>query len=316
MNFINTLISNPLVIEPFPVSSCLPDAPVRVDVLRLDKLHPVVSGNKWFKLKLNLQAAKSQGYKKLISCGGPHSNHLHAFANAAKLFGFGCIALVRGYENLPLTQTLLDCQALGMKLIFVDKKTYLKRYDDAWCEQQAHSNDAYWIPEGGNNELGQQGCAEIAQACSDYDEIWTSIGSGCTYTGLARSLSKNQHLHGIMAIKGGQALAQELLTGSVPNSISKLNSISDIKAAPSLSIDCDHHLGGFGRCPDSLIELIKRYDTLGLPLDPVYTAKMVYAFEQSWLAGALDSDKRYLLIHTGGLQGRRGVAALLSGNDL
>lgn len=268
----------------------------KVDVLRLDRLHPLISGNKWYKLKYNLEAAKNLGYQRVLSCGGPHSNHLHALACAGHALGFVTTAFVRGYSHLPLTKTLLDCQKMGMELIFVDKKTYLKRYDPFWCEQQAKGYSSYWIPEGGNNELGRKGCAEIARHCLGYDEVWTSIGSGCTFVGIAQALlGSDVHLKGLMAIKGGEPLARSLLDG-LENK--------------NCSISCDHHLGGFGRCPDELLSLIGHYDGLNLPLDPVYTGKLVMAFEQYCLQGNLDANKRYLLIHSGGLQGRRGVKGL------
>jgi 1-aminocyclopropane-1-carboxylate deaminase len=287
-----------LLKTPQPSSNII--APRVVDILRLDQIHPSVSGNKWYKLKHNLEAAEKMGQRRLLSCGGPHSNHLHALACAGKVFGFSTIAFVRGYSHLPLTATLLDCQRMGMELLFVDKKTYLKRYDPRWCQQQAECHESYWIPEGGNNALGMKGCAEIAEQCLGYDEVWVSIGSGCTFTGIAQALAGLQgraaplQLKGVMAIKGGEALAASLL--------SNLNE--------ECSIDCDSHLGGFGRCPDELVDLIKQYDAQSLPLDPVYTAKLVTAFEQCWQAGKLDATKRYLLIHSGGLQGRRGVKAL------
>ena len=264
------------------------------DVLRLDQVHPLVSGNKWYKLKYNLEAADEQGYRKLLSCGGPHSNHLHALAYAGKMLGFETTAFVRGYSHLPLTETLLDCRRMGMELIFIDKKTYLNRYDAFWCHQQAESYQSYWIPEGGNNDLGKKGCADIAEQCAGYDEVWMTIGSGCTFTGIAQALAPSIGLKGIMAIKGGQPLAESLL--------------KDLDNR--FSIDCDSHLGGFGRCPENLVDLINHYDTANLPLDPVYTAKLVMAFEAYWREGKLDANKRYLLIHSGGLQGRRGIESI------
>ena len=266
-----------------------------VDILRLDQIHPLVSGNKWYKLKYNLEAARQLGYQGVLSCGGPYSNHLHALACAGKAFGFKTRALVRGYQNVPLTATLFDCQQMGMELVFVDNKTYRQRYEASWCQQQAEFYDAYWIPEGGNNDLGRKGCFDIAQACQGYDEVWISIGSGCTYLGIAQALPNDIHLKGVMAIKGGEALGSSLLNNL---------------ASDRCSIDYEQHLGGFGRCPAELVDLIKRYDELALPLDPVYTAKLVMAFEQAWINGQLDRDKRYLLLHSGGLQGRRGVKAL------
>lgn len=272
--------------------------PAAADVLRLDEIHPVVSGNKWYKLKYNLERASQLGETHLLSCGGPHSNHLHALASAGQYFGFKVTAFVRGYKNIPLTPTLEDCAAMGMEIIFVDKKTYQNRYDPNWCQSQADYYQAYWIAEGGNNVQGQKGCAEIAQACLGYDEVWLSIGSGCTFSGVAQALKGHCFVHGVMAIKGGESLGQQLLAEL------------DEPSKDYASIDYQSHLGGFGRCPQELIELINCHDALGLPLDPVYTGKLVMAFEKAWLQRQLDNNKCYLLIHSGGLQGRRGVKEL------
>ena len=274
-----------------------------VDILHLEKIHPIVSGNKWYKLKYNLIEAKKQGFDSLLSCGGPHSNHLHALACAGQVFGLKTKAFVRGYEHLPLTPTLLDCQRMGMVLMFVDKQTYKQRYDDQWCQQQADAHSSYWIAEGGDNALGHQGCAELAEYCQGYDEVWLSIGSGCTFLGLAAGIraslpqvseSIEPLMQGILAIKGGAQLAENLL----------------LEAGMPHKIDTESHLGGFGKCPAALLTLIKEYDQAGLALDPVYTAKLIMAFEHHWQTDLLDDEKRYLIIHSGGLQGRRGIAAL------
>lgn len=295
-------------IEAMPILSRLKSLrPSRaVDILHLEKIHPVLSGNKWYKLKYNLIEAQQKGFDSLLSCGGPHSNHLHALACAGQTLGFKTTALVRGYEHLPLTPTLLDCQRMGMSLVFVDKQTYKQRYEPQWCQNQAEQYASYWIAEGGDNDFGHKGCAELAQYCEGYDEVWLSIGSGCTFLGLADGLNaldfslthsgaqKRPLIRGFLAIKGGDSLAAMLLK----------------KAGRGHLIETEHHLGGFGKCPESLINVIQEYDHQGLHLDPVYTAKLIMAFEQKWQLGMLDESKRYLIIHTGGLQGRRGISAL------
>lgn len=291
-------------IEPLPVLSCHEHLrqPKALDVLHLENIHSTISGNKWYKLKYNVMAAHEQGFNTLLSCGGPHSNHLHALACAGQTLGFNTLAFVRGYEELPLTPTLKDCLRMGMSLIFVDKKTYKQRYDPQWCQQQSEKHDSYWIPEGGDNDLGHQGCAELAHYCQGYDEVWLSIGSGCTFLGLAEGINnldvalegKPPIIRGVLAIKGGEALASTLLS----------------KVSKQHSINTQGHQGGFGKCPDSLLTQIQAYDQQGLVLDPVYTGKLIMALEQSWQAGLLDASKRYLMIHTGGLQGRRGIEGL------
>jgi 1-aminocyclopropane-1-carboxylate deaminase len=306
----SVLLETPIIatpaIKPLPLSPSLEhlERPRALDVLHLEEIHPTISGNKWYKLKYNVSEAEKRGFNTLLSCGGPHSNHLHALACVGQALGFKTRAFVRGYEELPLTPTLEDCQRMGMSLTFVDKKTYKQRYDPLWCQQQSEKYDSYWIPEGGDNDLGHQGCTELAQYCQGYDEVWLSIGSGCTFLGLAEGIEslaetasgQRPIIQGVLAIKGGEALAADLL--------------SQVDAQHR--INSQGHLGGFGKCPASLLALIQVYDQQGLALDPVYTAKLIMALEQSWQTGMLDVSKRYLMIHSGGLQGRRGVAALSS----
>ena len=69
---------------------------ITVDVLRLDKIDKVISGNKWFKLKYYLEEALSLQKKTIISFGGPYSNHIIATAAVCKLYGLKSIGLIRG----------------------------------------------------------------------------------------------------------------------------------------------------------------------------------------------------------------------------
>lgn len=266
-----------------------------VDVLRLDEIHPDVSGNKWFKLKHNIADAQQAGYSRIVSFGGPHSNHLHALAAAGKALGVATIAIVRGYEDLPLTPCLAQCCDMGMELHFVDKKQYRQRYDEHWLAELALQFEAFVIPEGGNNAAGKKGCVEISSYCAGYDEIWLPVGTGATFKGIASGLNAKQTLVGVMALKGASDLVGELV---------------GYNCLANLSIVDDAHWGGFGKCPDELIQMILKFDRLGLALDPVYTAKMVSAFWRKRVQQGLPANKRYLLIHTGGLQGRGGIKAL------
>ena len=185
---------------------------------------------------------------------------------------------------------------MGMELILVDKKTYQRRYDQHWLSELEEQYQAMVIPEGGNNKLGQKGCEEIASYCSGYDEVWLMIGSGATYSGISGALGKAQSLIGVMSLKGAGDLRQHLLDST--------------SGQGERNIINDAHWGGFAKCPPELVNFIQQCDALGLPLDPVYTAKLVYAFKQAANSGELNPHKRYLLIHTGGLQGRAGIRDL------
>lgn len=260
------------------------------DILRLDLIHPLLSGNKSYKLLNNILVARKQGAKRLLSFGGPYSNHLHALAAAGNFLGIPTIGMVRGYEHLPLTHTLTDCRQMGMDLHFLDRKTYPLRYEASYQKELAEHFKAYVVPEGGNNQLGIEGAGLIADYAADYDEIWLAVGSGCTYQGLAQKLNVKQHLVGVMSLKGATEL--EKLLRSADSQCSK-------------TIESDFHCGGFGKQSVELQTLMAEMVKKGLPLDPVYTSKMVLAFLANEAAGKLDQNRRYLLIHSGGLQGAR-----------
>lgn len=267
-----------------------------LDVLRLDQLDSVISGNKAFKLLGHLQAAAGRGSQRLLSFGGPFSNHLHALAAAGFRFGVQTVGVVRGYEHVALTPTLQDCKDWGMTLVFADKKTYAHRYDEEYRQQLAAEYCAHVVEEGGSGVDGMVGCHTLATQCRGYDEVWLAVGTGTTALGLAAMLPDHCTLVGVnMVADQGERLRH-------------WHAEMPVKHWRLLD---GYHGGGFGRCPQLLRQLIAHYDDIGLPLDPVYTAKLIWAFEQETLRrkneeGAEFLFKKTLLIHSGGLQGRRG----------
>lgn len=273
----------------------LPESQIRqaekqLSVLQLDHIHPQLAGNKSYKLLYNLLAADQQGADHLLSFGGPYSNHLHALAAAGHIYGFNTTAMVRGYQNLPLTPTLKDCQSWGMTLQFVDKKTYQKRYQQDYLQQLASNEQALVIPEGGNNALGLKGAKLLADECAAYQSVWLATGSGCTFKGLAAGMSAQQHLVAVMALKGVQALEQELLAS---------------ESAAKLSVLSDYHCGGFAKSNPPLKRLIEVAKQQNFALEPIYTGKLLMAYLTELAAGRLNLNQRHLLIHSGGLQGLR-----------
>ncbi len=268
--------------------------PGQTDVLRLDQLHPRLSGNKIFKLYGFLSGFAGSEHARLLSFGGPWSNHLHALAAVAAELKIPAVGIVRGYEHLPLTATLQDCRDMGMQLEFASKTQYAQRYDADWQQSLSEQWQALVIPEGGEGESGQQGFAALAPVFNDYDEIWLASGTGTTALGIARLLKPEQTLVGVNAVADqGERLRQW----------------QALPWACGWQLLDDYHGGAFGRCNDNVLGLIRRYDALQLPLEPVYTAKLLWALESERDAGRL-KNRRRLLIHSGGLQGRRGFPQL------
>lgn len=272
------------------------------DILRLDLLHPVISGNKWYKLHLNLQHAIENGSTSLLTFGGGHSNHLAATAYAGNLSKMPTVGIIRGkYE--ALTPTLRNCQEWGMRLVFVTTEDYKHRNDLEWINRQtAVTEKTYIIPEGGDNDLGRKGAGEIADLIpTDYTHIMVSVGTGTTFTGLRAQLPIHQNLYGFTPMKQGRYLEQVIKT-HLPSEKDNNWQLID-----------DWHFGGFGRYDAVLIDFMNRfYDSHGIPLDLVYTAKMMYGVEQLLMRESFNKADAILCIHTGGLQGNASVQGQLT----
>lgn len=274
-----------------------------IDVLRLDKIHPVVSGNKWFKLRHNLTACKTQGYNTILTFGGGYSNHLAATAFAAQQAGVKSIGIVRGEElqHNP-SETLLACANAGMELHYVTRTQYKERYDEGWQQQLSETHNAFVIPEGGANEEGRTGAADIVNYIphiDQYTHILLSVGTGTTLAGVRNATDTNINIIGFAPMKRGRYLNHELKQFTTEDK-------------PYHILD-DYHFGGFGKHNEELITFMNEfYDINNIPLDVVYTAKMMYGIRDMLHNNKFNKEDKLLCIHTGGLQGNSSVAHLLN----
>jgi len=279
-------------------------------MLRLDRLHPQWGGNKLFKLYFNLQHARAGGYTQVLSFGGAWSNHLHALAAAAKASGLRSIGVVRGDEVRALTPTLQDAVANGMELLPVSRADYKLIRDPVWLAALAERYpDAFLIPEGGDNALGLDGCELLGQWLyrhpEQFDLLVTGVGTGTTLAGLARGMNTSRtELRGILA-------ARDL--DEVQRRVDAL--CSDLKIRVSLTDE--YARPGFGRLNSPLKAFWSEFEAhADIQLDPVYTLKALYAISAWSLRGELAKNTRILMVHTGGLQGRRGFCSTPCGyND-
>ena len=261
------------------------------DCLHLDQIDPVLSGNKVFKLLGHLQAWEASGKSSLISFGGRWSNHLHALAFAAQRLNIPATAWVLGYPEQPLTPTLEDCIDAGMTIRFCGRDQYAMRYSEAWQTQLAVEGDAWVIPEGGDGPEGRKGFSVLAPLFERYDEVWVAAGTGTTAQGIAERLSSGQTLVIVNAVQDQGALEAKL----------KANSY-----APDIRFAEQPEQLRFGKLSPALRALMADADRTGLILDPVYTVRLLAA----WLMAQDAGTGRILLVHSGGLQGRRGVPGL------
>lgn len=270
----------------------LPDS-IQAAMLRLDKIHPAISGNKWFKLKENIKVAVAQGYHGLLTYGGAYSNHIAATAMACKEAGLAAVGIIRGEENSArLNHTLQTAADLGMKLLFVTREDYR---DPALKTQWATQYPQYLaVPEGGHNALGTKGCEEILSIfpTTHFTHILCAAGTGTTLAGLINSALPHQQVTGIPVLKGAQYLEQEVRDLLQPGNTTHWELLHD------------HHGGGYAKQSPALIDFINTfYANTGIPTDIIYTGKLMMAFRELVQQGYFPPNSQVLLIHTGGLQG-------------
>jgi len=275
---------------------------VRTDVLRLDKIHPVVSGNKWWKLKEYLQLACEGGKGPLITFGGAWSNHIAATAYAARAAGLQAIGIIRGERPHPLSDTLQSALDHGMLLEFISREEYKKKNDPAFLERlSARWPKASIIPEGGAGKPGIQGSAGILHSVNkaDYSHILCAIGTGTMYWGLADAALPGQVAMGIPVLKGMDGFLQKGYGG-----------LMDPSKLAGCRIDPHYHFGGYARKTTELLDFMNQfYRATGIPSDFVYTGKLFYAVRELIHKGFFPEGSRLLLIHSGGLQGNRSLPA-------
>ncbi len=268
-------------------------ARVRVLVKREDLNHPYVFGNKWWKLKYNLEEAKRLGHKTLLTFGGAYSNHIFSTAAAARELGFESIGIIRGEETLPVNSTLTFAKSCGMTLKYVTREAYRQKTNPDFFEKlHLELGDFFLIPEGGTNTLAVKGVDEFAQTLGEeFDYLCCAVGTGGTLSGLISGLNSSIEILGFPVLKGGEFLKNEVenLIGS---------------GHTNWKLITKYHFGGYGKSTDDLSKFLhhirSRHD---LPLDHVYTAKALYGIYDLIKKGNFQVDSRILFLHTGGLQG-------------
>ena len=284
---------------PFPNS-------ITVSIKREDLIHPIVSGNKFRKLKYNLIQAKAENQQTLLTFGGAFSNHIAAVAFAGKEQNFKTIGIIRGEElrnKISENPTLQFAQDCGMHLEFVTREAYRQKTELGFLENLRTKFGAfYFIPEGGTNELAIKGCEEILIVeDAEFDYICCSIGTGGTITGIINSLFPHQKVLGFPALKG-EFLEDE---------------IRIFAQNENWEVIADYHFGGYGKVTPELIVFMNQFHKESqIPLDPIYTAKMFFGVMDLIEKNYFPKKSKILLIHTGGIQGIQGMNLKLKAKKL
>lgn len=293
------LILNQYITTRFPNS-------ITVHIKREDLIHPFISGNKYRKLKYNLLDAKNENHQTLLTFGGAFSNHIAAVAFAGKEKGFKTIGIIRGDElagKVSENPTLIFAQNCGMQLEFISRDDYRLKNESSFLENLKQKFGQYYlIPEGGTNALAIKGCEEIlTQSDAEFAYICCSIGTGGTISGIINSVLPHQKVLGFPALKG------DFLKKEIRNFAQNDN----------WELIADYHFGGYGKVNTELIAFINQfYIENGIPLDPIYTGKMVFGVIDLIQKNYFPAESKILLIHTGGIQGIQGMNMKLRNKQL
>lgn len=268
---------------------------LKVFIKRDDLIHPIISGNKWRKLKYLLKDAQEQNKTHLVTFGGAYSNHLLATSAAAAKFGFKSTGIVRGEEIK--NDTLFLCRLHGMNLIFTDRESYRDKHK-LFDKYFANNNNAFFIDEGGSSVLGANGCSELIDELNEtYDHIICACGTGTTAAGIINGISNHQlrtQFHGIPVLKNGEFLRKDI--------------DAFLERPAACNLYTDYHFGGYGKVNDELIHFVKRFvANTGILIEPIYTGKMLYALYDLVSKNHFSPGSRILAIHTGGIWGLLGM---------
>jgi len=292
------LISNPAPIQPIS-DPRLKSHQISLYLKREDLIHPRVSGNKWRKLKYNLNRAAQSGTNQLVTIGGAFSNHIYATAAAGKEAGFKTVGLIRGDKLSSSNPTLKFCQDQGMELRFLDRSQYREINAQFLDQLRAEIGEFYFIPEGGSNSLGVAGCSEIIEELHlDYDFLCSPVGTGGTLAGLVAGLKGKGRVLGFPALKGAAFLA-----GRIRELTNEFNR-SDWS---NFELIFEYHFGGYAKYEPGLITFINEFKRdHKIQLDPVYTGKMMFGIFDLIQKGYFPAKSVIVALHTGGIQGIAG----------
>lgn len=275
-------------------------------IRREDLLHPQVSGNKFRKLKYNLLKAEEEAKNTLLTFGGAYSNHISAVAAVANQEGFKSIGIIRGEElssKISENPTLSYAQECGMQLCFISRSEYRKKDEPEFLNNlQKEFGDFYMLPEGGTNTLAVKGCEEILRKKdSEYDYICAAVGTGGTLSGLVKASFPHQEVLGFSALKG------TFQSDKVRHHTTKNN----------YKIIDYYCFGGYGKIDYELVRFINEFKQhTGIPIDPVYTGKMMFGIFDLLKNGYFRENSRIFAIHSGGLQGIAGMNKKLRNKNL
>ena len=276
----------------------------RIFIKREDLIHPEISGNKYWKLFYNVNSYLGLNKRNplVITFGGAFSNHIAAVSAFGKLHNIPTLGIIRGEElenNYTENPTLKKASANGMQLKFVSRESYRDK------EKLTHLltsefPDALIIPEGGSNLAAVQGLQYMLNVdTKDFDYLCIAVGTGGSIAGISQFAEEHQQIIGFPVVKDD----------SLPQTV------KDLGAKVNFSL-IDAAFDGYGKISDEVVRFINEFwKEYKIPLDPIYSGKMMMKLFQLIDDNFFDKKKSILAFHTGGLQGIEGANQFLKNKN-
>ena len=267
---------------------------IRVFIRRLDLIPKPISGNKYFKLKYNISHALEKKYSSIITFGGAYSNHILATSIICNQNKLRSIGYIRGEEKVSFNPTLKEAIKNGMEIKYLNRKDYSKIKNEIFLNSLFKEYENYYLlPEGGTNNLAIAGAEEILELNEDYQYVCCPVGTGGTISGIINKSSSESKVIGFSSLKGINSLKIE-----IEEQTNKKNWI----------INEDYSGKGYAKISKDLIDFINIFfREKKIILDAIYTAKMVMGIYDLIKKKYFKNGSRILIVHTGGVQGNRGM---------
>jgi len=270
-----------------------------VFIKRDDLIHPIISGNKWRKLKLNIEKYESSPFKGVISMGGAFSSHILALSYVCYKKKIPCVLLIRGEKPKKNDDIIQKCIANGAVIHHLSRTDYANKI---WVNQFSEENypSYFFIPEGGGNKYGLYGCKAIVEEISiEFDELFCDVGTGTTLAGISNALKAHQKVNGIVVLKGAENLEKEIED--------KYMEVYGEYSRAKWNLIHDYHFGGYAKYDHELVLFMQLfYEITGIKTDPIYSGKMFYGLIDILKKEIINPSKKIIALHSGGLSGIRG----------
>ncbi len=269
---------------------------IEFQIKRDDLIDPLISGNKWRKLKFNFSQLNVNKYRGIASFGGAFSNHIAALSAAGKQSGINTIGFIRTHEIDLNNPTLSLAKQNGMQLVALSREEYKKRHCPDFISQlQQQYPEFYFVPEGGSNQLAALGLKELVDELKQQSinrqshVIACAIGSGGTISGMLDAF-EDMHFIGVAVVKDTPLL----------------NQLAQ-KYGERLTIISDNLFGGYGKTNAVLNAFCRDFQQqTNVPIEPIYTGKLMHTIINRYDV-LIPENKSLVVIHTGGLQGLKGL---------